>query len=233
MTVNSAAGCSANTFQPAQAEVRVGSLRVSTPFVQNVSVSRQRGTPKSVASCTLRIDEDDVGSAGPGDAIYILFHSQLIFTGRVKRIQASPTNICAGEMFLSVQAEDPMFQLEGRKVTRRQKREGLGQLAIISSKVDQPDRGFDTPPERGGNPDHSITGDPNGFQTPGETTNPRELKYIMGSGPSGTYGENHSVTKASRRLSETRGAGTGGGAGLHDHSDIANLGPAHAVYGTK
>jgi len=231
--ISSAVGCSDEIFQPAQAEVRVGSLTVSTPFIQNISVSRQRGNPKSTASCSLRINESEVQAAGPGDAVYILFHSQLIFTGRVRRIQATPTNICAGEMFLSIQAEDPMFQLEGRKVTRRQKREGLGQLAIISSKVDQPDRGFDDAPEAGGSSPHSLTGSDSGFEVSGETTNPRELRHIIGSGPGGTYGENHSVTKASRRLSETRGAGVGGGAGLHDHSDIPNLGPAHAVYGSK
>src|SRR3989304_3643624 len=172
-------GCGNNTIEIAHARVVVGNLDIQTPFIQSISGSRERGTPQSRASCSLRINEEEVRLAQAGDTIYISFHGQAIFTGVVRRVQAVPTNRCAGEFFLNVQAEDPLFKLENRKISRRQKLEGLGTLAIISSKVDQPDRGFDTPPQQGGKEAHSFFGSPEGHQALGKTTNPRELPSLI------------------------------------------------------
>ena len=229
--------CNAS-IEEAHARVKIASLSVSTPFVQSVTVSLERGTPQRRASCSLRVNEDDVAginsSSAQGSKIEIWFHGTKIFDGVVRRIQIVPTNVCAGEFFMNVQAEDRLYLLENRKMTRRQKLEGLGPFAIISSKVDQPERGFDTPPELGGTANHSFFGRPlPSRQGNVKTLNPRELTNIIESHPGGTSGENHPVTKASRRLSENRGAVGGGALGIHDHSDLANLGPAHAVYGTK
>lgn len=226
--------CGGNRIITAQARVVIGNISISTPNVQAITVSRQRGTPQSKASCSVRIDQSDISSVSQGDICFITFFGNAVFTGVVRRVQAVPTNRCAGEYFLNIQAEDKLYLLENRKITRRQKLEGLGPMAIISSKKDTPERGFDTTPGGINRTEHSNFGSPQGFQTRGSSLNPREITSIIGSGASSSpAGENHPVTRTSRRLSENRGTPGGGAAGIHDHSDLTNLGPAFAVYGTK
>lgn len=225
--------CGGNQIITAQARVVIGSLSISTPHVQSITVSGERGTPQRKASCSVRVEQTDIGRVSQGDICFITFFGNAVFTGVVRRVQAVPTNRCAGEFFLNIQAEDRLYLLENRKITRRQKLEGLGPIAIISSKVDRPDRGFDRPSGGINRAQHSFFGGPDGFQTRGETTNPRELSSLMDGEASPSTGTNHPVTRASRLLTENRGSSGGGAAGIHDHSDLVNLGPAFAVYGTK
>lgn len=235
--VTTGVGCDNNNILIARAKVMIGGLVVETPFIQSISVKRQRGNPVSQASFSLSVDQDQVSQTTVGDTVFITFYGKAVFTGLVKSLSVEPSAFCAGKFFLNAQCEDPLYKLnEGRRIVRRQKQEGLGPLAMISSKVDAPERGFDTAPRFGGKADHSFFGDNDGFQTPAEDTNPRGrkgLSRLINPLSSSTIGENHPITKAGRRLTDTQGNVSGGGFIIHDHTSIAEGGPAHAVYGVK
>lgn len=104
-----------------RAEVSVGSIVVSTPFIQSFNVRKERGKI-STFDATLKIpytsSADLAGGdvqikAGEGSA------SNLIFTGICRAAKVSPCYNDPYYVILSISGADKLSLLQGKKFTRR------------------------------------------------------------------------------------------------------------------
>lgn len=222
------AGCSNNEIIVARAQVTLGNRVYATPDIRSIAVVRQRGQAKSQAKCQVFVPEGEVEATG-GGLLIITFWGNLVFTGVAKRVVVSPSFRCQGESIVEITGEDFMYKLDNYSYTRRQKQEGLPPLAIITSKKDTPERGFDTLPLYIHSQDRGFSD----METIAPDTNPRNMSRLASYSNQTNHGPNHPTTKNARPLSDPRGGAATGGAGIHDHSSIAELGPAHAVFGAR
>jgi len=222
------------TTVPASGLIRIGDIRVGTPDLKSISVSRTRG--QLVSSCSVSFIFNGEFSAPAGAPIAVFLYDQSVWVGVVKRLSISPSLRCAGSVLVKIQAEDILHKLENRSITRRQKLAGLGPMAFITSVHKRTSPGFDDPPSR-----HNIFNSASevGYLT--HTINFREHTQF-GIGNENTTGSLHPWTKIADPINnagQSLGAG-GGGSGfiLHDHSslDISGPhagGPSYSVFGVK
>lgn len=224
-----------STFEyiPAKCEVAIGEFVVQTPFVLSAGIKRARGQV-SKASVSLRLtDSTERAAAGfGGKGITIRFMSQNVFSGIITNINSAASGNCAGEVILNITAEDILYKLRGKRFTRRQKLNGLGPLAMITSVDERTFPGFDDPPslydvERTLSPINVTTVSPN-F---------RVVDTLLEAGQAETVNKTHpTIALADPMPSSTPSTG-GGGLGLHTHEklDLSRFGggPAAASYSSK
>jgi hypothetical protein len=212
----------------ANCDASVGGYLVETPDIINANVTRTRGNP--VTSAAITFHYKGKFSVPTGAGLIIRFYKTVVFTGFIKSFSVSPSFRCAGDTIIKIQGEDILFKLQNQNITRRQKLTGLGIIAFITGVQRKVDLGFDDPD---GLNRYAVShsSSPTEIMTP--TTNTRAQDQWLGSWDS-PMGPNHPITKIADPIPESPGRG-GSEAGLiiHDHSDMENLGPAVAVFGTK
>jgi len=220
------------TEEKALATIVMGGIHIQTPFITSINVSRARGEIVGKASFSFRWS-GDTNAAGSGVNVVIAFQKEVIFTGYAKRVNVSPSMECANEFIIRVQAEDIMYKLINKRMNRRQKRNGLGPLAFITSIHKRPDVGFDDP-----NSLQDISGGQSPFSLDGESYWDVRNR-LFDSGQSNTNASLHPVAKNTDIVtSYDHSLGGGGDIGLHDHSslDLTGVhggGSAKGVYGIK
>ena len=105
-----------------RATVAVGSLRVSTPYVQSFNVRKQRGQV-STFDASLKVSHDEVSGAITGGTVQISAGensaSNLIFTGICRSAKISPCYDDPKYVILNISGADQMSLLQGKKYTRR------------------------------------------------------------------------------------------------------------------
>jgi len=216
----------------ASATIAVGSRVIQTPFIQNIRVTRNRGEIITKASFTYRTTEDEAGTLNGNAPVVIAFHSKTIFVGYARRINAGPSFNCADEMIVRVDAEDIMYKLVNQRINRRQKLDGLGPIAFITSIKGRPFSGFDDPSDV-----RDLTGGRSPFNFPTEGPTQAREKFLRDGVNS--FGDLHPVVKHSDIIQNRGGVGTGGGGFiLHDHTSLDLTsphggGPGKSVYGVK
>lgn len=219
------------TTKQAEATVIIGDQSYTTPGIHSISVKRVRGELTAKASCSFYTSESEGDGLSGGMSIQIQWYGASIFSGYVRRVTASPSFRCAGEVIVSVQAEDKMYRIANKRINRRQKLNGLGPIAFITSIHHRPFVGFDDPQSV-----DNVTGGYSPFQIWGPT--PGSINSMFVQGVNSTVGDLHSLMLSSDRVLNRGGRRGGGGFFLHDHSslDISGPhagGPAKAVYGIK
>jgi hypothetical protein len=216
---------------PAEAHICMGPIIVKTPYIKSVNVSRVRGEIVGKASFTFRWsgDTQDISSNA---MIVIKFRSSTIFTGYAKRVNVSPSMECANEFLIRVQAEDIMYKIINKRINRRQKKNGLGPLAFITSIHKRPYLGFDDP-----NDVNDISGGRSPYTLDGDSIWDVRNR-LFDSGQNNSNASLHPVAKNTEIPNSFSHSLGGGGMELHDHTtlDITGPhagGPAKAVYGVK
>jgi len=119
-----------------RARIVVGSLSISTPYVQSFNVRLQRGQLSSF-DATLKISHDEVNSSITGDNIKIYAGSKasgidLIYTGIVRNAKISPCFDDPKYVILNVGGSDILSTLNGKKYTRRCRSTRATWVAITS-----------------------------------------------------------------------------------------------------
>lgn len=234
-SVNPSTGGSGGSFEeifdtiPAEATVSFGGVDYITPHVHSISVRRVRGELSAKANFTFYTQIDEDGQVG--SPVTISFYGESIFVGYARRVTVTPSFRCAGEVMVSVQAEDIMYRLVNKRINRRQKLDGLGPIAFITSIHHRPFLGFDDKQAL-----DDVTGGHSPHQLYGPT--PAAIKSRFMQGLHNTIGDQHPVMAASDTVLNRGGRGSGAGFFLHDHSSLDISGPhagggAKAVYGIK
>jgi len=105
-----------------RATITIGSLSVSTPFVQSFNVTKTRGQPSSF-SASMKVGHDQVSGTITGDNVSIRAGGdgalKQIFTGIVKQAKISPCWDDPYYVILSISGADALSLLQGKKFTRR------------------------------------------------------------------------------------------------------------------
>lgn len=105
-----------------RATVQVGSLAISTPYVQSFSVRKQRGQV-STFDASLKVSHDEVSGSITGGVVVIRAGedsaSDTIFTGICRAAKISPCYDDPKYVILSISGADQMSLLQGKKYTRR------------------------------------------------------------------------------------------------------------------
>lgn len=119
-----------------RARIEIGSLSVSTPYVQSFNVRLQRGQVSSF-DATLKVSHGEVNSAITGDNVKIYAGSlskgvRLIYTGIVRNAKISPCFDDPKYVILSIGGSDIMSTLNGKKYTRRCRSTRAAWTAITS-----------------------------------------------------------------------------------------------------
>lgn len=225
----------AYTVYNADAKVYIGTKVIETPYIVSINVTRSRGNPASSANVQVIYNQDHLGSVGSSPAsLRIWVDGDYYFTGYIKKFTVSPSFRVAKEYILRIQAEDEMFRLINKRYTRRQKQNGIGPIAFITSIYKRTELGFDDPTqrfdiERQGSVIETIT---NSFNTV------EHNKFLKG-GEVNTFANLHPVTKVADPLIYKDTSGGAGSIGLHDHTSLDSAssphggGPAFAVFGTR
>lgn len=212
----------------ANCDASVGGYRVETPHIISANVTRERGNPVSTASITFHYK--GTLEIPTGAELIIRFYKTPVFTGFIRSFSTSPSFKCAGDIVVKIQGEDILYRLQNKNITRRQKLSGLGIIAFINGVTRKVDLGFDDPD---GINRHAVSHPGSSIHMFTPTINIRAQDQFIGSWDS-PIGPNHPVTKVSDPILPAPGRGIGGeGVTIHDHSDMENLGPAVAVFGTK
>lgn len=220
------------TYIPAKCEVLVGSLVVQTPFVLSAGVKRARGQV-SKATVSLRVVSKNtkLSSSLAGKGILIRFMSQNVFTGIITNINSAASGICAGEVILNITAEDILYKLRGKRFTRRQKLNGLGPLAMITSVDERTYTGFDDRPSL-----YDINNSNSTLDIPTVSPNFRTIDSLLSAGLSDSINKTHPTVALADTMPKV-GTPGGGGIGLHTHEklDLSERGggPAFSVYSSK
>jgi hypothetical protein len=220
-------------IQHADATVVFGNQILQTPHITSISVRRVRGELVGKARFTYFTAQSDGENSSSDVPVIISWYGTPIFAGYAKRVQVGPSFRCANEVVVSVEAEDVLHKLVNKRINRRQKLDGLGPLAFITSIHKRPFVGYDNPQDI-----YNITGG----QSPPiiYDSDPQRINARFSSNSTNTVGDQHPIMKASDTILNR--AGTGGGAGgtffLHDHSSLDTTGPhaggpSVAVYGIK
>lgn len=221
----------------ASASLHLGSVKIVTPDIINISVNRARGQLVGTASATFHLKEVTSEGLLGGTRVVLKILGQTVFTGVVKRVVVQPSLRCAGEVIVRIQAEDEMFKLQNRLITRRQKLAGLGVIAFISSVVHRTYTGWDDPSQL-----HDIANSNSPIDIISTTVNIREHKQLLQGGETNLAGNLHPIMKNSDPLvggPKSGGGGTGGGLILHDHASLdldgekPGGGPSFGVFSVK
>jgi hypothetical protein len=207
-----------------------------------VNVTRTRGEIVGKASFAFKWDGSGSGSVSGNAPVIIKFgggsssggssSGTTIFSGFAKRIMTTPTGECANEVIIRVQAEDIMHKIINKRINRRQKQQGLGPIAFITSIHKRPDIGFDDP-----NMLYALSGGSSPMELDAPTMLEFRLRQLL-NGEQNSYSWLHTVQKLADHTMISTPGGAGGGMGLHDHSTLDLNGPhaggpAKAVYGVK
>ena len=220
------------TPTPATVTVYVGEVRATEPDVIRCNVNKSRGELTRASFSFHYRGEGQTFDAGARVTVVIL--GQKAFTGIVKKVSAQPSFRCAGEMIVSVTAEDEMFKLRNNRFTRRQRQSPLAPVAFISSVYKRTQLAFDNPNDQ---EDIEKTGSTIYINT--HTTNMAEWTMFVKGGEQNVIGSLHPVTKIADQFNTSRAGATGGGSFiLHDHTSLDLSGPhaggpAAAVFGVK
>jgi hypothetical protein len=220
-------------YTPALCEVKFGELIISTPNVLSAGIKRSRGQV-SKASVSLKISDSTeklaLGLSGGG--ILIRFQSQNVFRGIIVSINSAASGDCAGNVILNITAEDELYKLRNKRITRRQKLNGIGPIAMITNIEERAFLGFDDPPslydiDRTFSPISVVSNSPN-F---------REMNNLLSAGQSNTISNIHPTIALADPMPKVGPPGGGGGLGLHTHEklDLSERGggPAFAVFSSK
>lgn len=105
-----------------RAKITVGSLTVQTPFIRSFNVNKARGQI-STFSAVLKVPHDTLSDSMTGGSVIIEAGvdspGNKIFTGMVKQAKISPCWDDPYYVDLSISGVDRLFQLQGKKFTRR------------------------------------------------------------------------------------------------------------------
>ena len=105
-----------------RATVIIGSLSVSTPFIQSFNVRKQRGQV-STFDATLKVSNDEVSGVITGGAVQIYAGQEgappIIFSGICRAAKISPCYDDPKYVLLSISGADQMSLLNGKRYTRR------------------------------------------------------------------------------------------------------------------
>lgn len=226
---------STETFKyvAAYCEIKLGDLIITTPNILSAGVKRSRGQVTK-ASASLKVSESTerlaLGKAGGG--ILIRFQSQNVFRGIITNINSAASGDCAGNIILNISAEDELYKLRNKRITRRQKLNGIGPIAMITNISERSFLGFDDPPslydiDRTFSPISVVANGPN-F---------REMNSLLSAGQSNTISNIHPTVALADPMPKVGSPGGGSGLGLHTHEKLdlteRGGGPAFAVFSSK
>lgn len=215
----------------ASATIRMGQIKVSTPEVISINVSKTRGQMVGTASVSFRYKGDF--AVDTGSDMFIWFNNSIVFTGIIKRFNISPAITCSGDLIVRASAEDVMSRLVNQQITRRQKLAGLGPFAQIVGLHKRIDLGYNDPPSR-----HDVTRGASRVEALVVGTNFVSHPMWLG-GQDVTTGSLNPMCKISDQMITYGGPSTGGGSFiLHDHTTLDLQGdhaggPSKAVFGIK
>lgn len=219
------------TIEPASADIVFGGQVVQTPHITSISVRRVRGELVGKARFSYFTNDASGGNSSADAPVIISFRTNAIFAGFAKRVTVSPSFRCADEVIVTVEAEDIMHKLVNKRINRRQKQQGLGPIAFITSIHKRPFVAFDSQQDV-----YDITGGQSPMQLYGP--DPTSINNRFVNGVYNTIGDLHPVSKASDIILNRGGTGGGGSFENHDHSSLDTSGPhsggpAKAVFGVK
>lgn len=207
-------------------------LVVKTPDILSIHVTRTRGDPIGKASATFLYNGEFRIDSGSLIQIYLHRSGGLVFTGFVKRLSISPSEQCAGQVTVSIQAEDQMHKLVNKRFTRRQKLSGIGPVAFITAinkrtYTGQSSNGLSSQNiDRGSSPLETLV----------PTMNFPDWTQFIQSGQQNTFQSLHPLMSVADPMPKG-GVGLGGGGStdlpIHDHTSFEQLGPAKSVFGVK
>lgn len=205
--------------------------KIETPYVISCNVARTRGQLTSSATVTFITQLKKFKPSTSGSSIVIKFFNQTVFVGEVRRLNIGPSGKCSGEFVVRIQAQDQMYKLENKVITRRQKLAGLGPLAVINSLHQRTYVGFDDYLR------HDISGTGSPVEIISPTVNIAEHTQFVRGGETNTMASLHPVVKNSDPFRSGAKSGGGGGFILHTHEDMTlgptGGGPSKAVFGIK
>ena len=215
----------------ADASILFGEEVIQTPHITSISVRRVRGELVGKARFTYFTNNAGGSSVNSDLPVVISWFSTPIFSGFAKRVTVAPSFRCSDEMTVSVEAEDVMHKLVNKRINRRQKQQGLGPMAFITSIHKRPFVAFDDPQAL-----YDISGGQSPMQVYGP--DPLSINNRFVGGVQNTLGDLHPVSKGSDIILNRGGTGVGGAFILHDHSSLDTSGPhaggpAYAVFGVK
>ena len=122
------------TTVPVRATISIGGMSVSTPFVLSFTVRRARGQI-STFDASLKVSHDEV-SGLTGGAVSIKAGTKSsqkqVFTGIVRSARMTPCWDDPNYVLLTINGNDVLSLLQGKKYTRRC-RASRGQFCVITS----------------------------------------------------------------------------------------------------
>ncbi len=105
-----------------RANVSIGGVSVSTPYVQSFNVRKQRGQV-STFDASLKVNGASIGSSLTGGEVVISAGAggtlRTIFTGICRQAKVSPCYDDPAYVILSISGADALSLLHGKKYTRR------------------------------------------------------------------------------------------------------------------
>lgn len=218
-----------------KAKANIGGLVVKTPFLTRMNVSRSRGdNAKASVTFLLPKEENRDGNIDDldGGPVVLWLDGIVIFTGVTRKVSITPSYQCAGEVIITVSAEDLMFKLSNQRFTRRQRLSPLAPLAMISSIHERVSLGYDDPPSR-----HDVERTGSDMMIFTHSINMAEHNQMLKGGETNTIGALHPITKVADPIVDGGRSGTGGeGMTYHDHASMdlpSGAGPAKAVFSTR
>lgn len=214
----------------AHVSIFIGEKKIETPYILSANVSRSRGQLVSTAAVTYLSETTSSQPSTEGVSLIIKFFNQTVFSGEIRKISIGPSARCAGEHVVRIQAQDPLYKLENKVFTRRQKLPGLGPLAIITQLSARTYVAFDAYLQ------HDICGTSSPVTIYSPTVNMAAMTQFVRGGETNTICSLHPVIK-NGDTPLTRGKSMSGGMILHSHEtlglDERGLGPARSVFGVK
>lgn len=105
-----------------RATITIGSLSISTPYIQSFNVKKQRGQV-STFDASLKVSHDEISGTITGGHVVIRAGEdsslETIFTGVCRSAKISPCYDDPKYVILSISGADPSIILQGKRFTRR------------------------------------------------------------------------------------------------------------------
>lgn len=105
-----------------RANITIGRLSVSTPYIQSFNVKKQRGQV-STFDASLKVSHDEISGTITGGNVVIKAGSEssmeTIFTGMCRTAKISPCYDDPKYVILSISGADASILLQGKRYTRR------------------------------------------------------------------------------------------------------------------